>query len=192
MARICQEKGVIMVADEIHGDLIRRDKIFTPVAKVAASQDHILTCTAINKTFNVAGLHGTNMIIPNEKLRKVFQQEQRGVMASPFTIAAVIAAYTECEEWLEEIKEYFDGTIEWVMAFLKKEMPPVKFVRPEGTYIFWMDFRAYGLSPEEIRKKIYVDANVILESGVMFDPDRGAGFERICLSSPPACYSGSL
>lgn len=77
-----------------------------------------------------------------------------------------------------------EEAVDWVMTFLKDNMPKVKFVRPEGTYIFWMDFREYGISHEEIRKRIYIDANVILEGGKMFDPDKGAGFERICLSSP--------
>lgn len=184
LSRICIENNIILIADEIHGDLIRRDQVFTPIAKIADDVSHIITCTAINKTFNTAGLHATNIIISNPELRKVYRKELGTVMPSPFTCNAVIAAYNECEDWLEEIKTYFDETIEWVMSFLKNNMPKVKFVRPEGTYIFWMDFRGYGLSAEEIRRKIYIDANVILESGSLFDPDRGAGFERICLSSP--------
>jgi cystathionine beta-lyase len=70
------------------------------------------------------------------------------------------------------------------MAFLKDKMPRVKFQRPEGTYIFWMDFNGYNISVEEIKQRIYTNANVVLEPGKMFDPDLGEGFERICLSSP--------
>lgn len=184
LAKICEENGVTIVADEIHGDLIRKDQVFTPISKVAESTDHIITCTAINKTFNVAGLHVTNVVIPNEDLRQKFSDELGMAMPTPFAYNALIAAYNEGEEWLEALKEYLDGTIEWVMDFLGREMPKVKFVRPEGTYIFWMDFREYGISHEEIRKRIYKDANVILEGGLMYDPDQGAGFERICLSSP--------
>lgn len=184
MASICRENGVVIAADEIHGDLIRREQRFTPLAKCAGEIDHIITCTAINKTFNVAGLHATNVVISDSVLRQKFQQELGMVMPTPFTCNAVIAAYNESEEWLEELKDYLDGTIDWTLDFLKKNLPKVKSVRPEGTYILWMDFRDYGLSAAEIRKKIYADANVILESGTMFDPDQGAGFERICLSSP--------
>lgn len=184
LARICRENDVLIVADEIHGDLIRQELTFTPIVKCADNADNIITCTAVNKTFNIAGLHATNVVISNPDIRERFKKELGMVMPSPFTYNAVIAAYNECEDWLEELKIYLDGTIDWVIEFLTKNMPKVKFVRPEGTYVFWMDFRAYGLSAEEIRRKIYIDANVILESGTMFDPDQGEGFERICLSSP--------
>ncbi len=184
MAKICKENDVVIIADEIHGDLIRQNSIFTPIVKVADDTDHIVTCTAINKTFNVAGLHATNVVITNPELRSAFQKELGMSMPTPFTIGAVVAAYNEGEEWLEELKTYMDETIDSVIDFCKQNLPKMKCVRPEGTYIFWMDFRDYGLSRDEIRKKIYIDANVILEEGLMFDPDQGAGFERICLSSP--------
>ncbi len=185
LSRICKENGVLIVADEIHGDLIRKDQSFTPIELCSESADHIISCTAINKTFNVAGLRATNIIIKNPEIKKAFTTELRSRSISPFTMAAVIAAYSEAgEEWLEELKVYFDETIDWVMDFLNIHLPKVKCVRPEGTYTLWMDFNKYGLSPEELRKKIYVNANVILESGTLFDPDKGQGFERICLSSP--------
>lgn len=186
LARICKENDVIIVADEIHGDLIRRDSVFTPIVKAADETDHIITCTAINKSFNIAGLHASNVVISNSGLRTAFQKTQGFQMPTPFTFNAVIAAYSECEDWLEQLKEYLDGTIEWVMDFCGTNLPKVKFVRPEGTYVFWMDFRGYGLSHEEIRRRIYVEANVLLEGGLMYDPDLGAGFERICLASPRA------
>lgn len=184
LAKICKENNVVIIADEIHGDLIRRDKKFTPLAKLAEDDSNIITCTAINKTFNTAGLHASAIVLPDKALRERFSAEMGMQMPTPFTVSAVIAAYNECEDWLEEIKEYFDDTIDWVLNFVKTRMPKVKCVRPEGTYIFWMDFRGYGISHEEIRKRIYVDANVVLEGGLMYDPDQGAGFERICLSSP--------
>lgn len=184
IAEICKKHNVIIVADEIHGDLIRRDSTFVPMVKAAEETDHIVTCTAINKTFNVAGLHATNVVIQNKVLRDKFRKELGMYLPTPFTVEAVIAAYTEGEEWLEELKIYFDETIDWVMDFVKEYLPKVKCVRPEGTYIFWMDFRGYGLTAEEIHKKIYVDANVLLEGGKIFDPEYGDGYERICLSSP--------
>ncbi len=184
MAKICVDNDVIIVADEIHGDLIRRDAVFTPIVKVADSPKNIITCTAINKTFNVAGLHASNIVIQDTELREIYAKELNMPFPTPFTYNAVIAAYNEGEEWLEELKDYLDGTIDWVLDFCKENLPKVKCVRPEGTYIFWMDFRGYGLTRDEIRKKIYIDANVVLEEGLMYDPDQGAGFERICLSAP--------
>jgi len=183
LADICQANNVIIIADEIHGDLIRCNQVFTPIAKVAKSTDHLVTCTAINKTFNVAGLHCTNMIIPNPALRKKFIDTMGHQMASPFTIAALIAVYNEGGQWLEDLKEYLDGTMEMVKAFIDEHMPKVKVSIPEGTYVMWMDFSAYGLSDEEIHDRIYNKANVLLQMGHNFG-EEGVNFQRICIPSP--------
>lgn len=183
LARICRENNVIIAADEIHGDLIRKGETFHPLAMLA-DNSNIITATAVNKTFNLAGLHCTNLVIKNLELRKKFIGSCGMILPSPFTIAAVIAAYNEGEEWLEAVNDYLDGNIDWVLGFLKEHMPKVKCRRPDGTYIMWMDFRAYGLSPEDIHDRIYKKANVMLEGGHMFDPDLGGGFERVCVPSP--------
>jgi cysteine-S-conjugate beta-lyase len=180
---ICAKNGVLIVADEIHGDLIRRDQTFTPIAKAADNTDHIITLTAINKTFNVAGLHCTNTIISNSELRKIFGKEIGFQLASPFTISALIAVYNEGEDWLEQLKEYIDGTMEWAVNFLAERMTKVKVRIPEGTYIMWMDFSKYGLTPEEVHDRIYNKANVLLEDGGMFG-EEGVHFQRICIPSP--------
>lgn len=183
LADICAENGVVIIADEIHGDLIRRGQLFIPIVKAATNADHIITCTAINKTFNVAGLHCTNVIIPNVKLRKQFTKELGMHLASPFTISALIAAYYEGEEWLEQLKEYIDGTMEWAINFLAERMSKVKVRMPEGTYLLWMDFSGYGISPEEVHDRIYNRANVILEDGDKFG-EEGLHYQRICMPSP--------
>ena len=183
LADICAENDVLIIADEIHGDLIRRNQTFIPIAKVADNNDHIITCTAINKTFNVAGLHCTNVIIPNQAYKKTFSKEMGMQMASPFTISALIAVYNEGEDWLEQLKEYIDGTMEFVQQFLAEKMPKVKVRIPEGTYVMWMDFSAYGISPKEVHDRIYNKANVILEDGSMFG-DEGVNYQRICIPSP--------
>lgn len=182
MYDICTENGVLVIADEIHGDLIRKDNIFHPLGTLVDSQN-LIACTAANKTFNLAGLKATNVVIKNPQLREQYATQTGMIFLSPFTVAATIGAYNGGEEWLEQLKQYLDDSFEWVLEFCKENLPKMKCIRPEGTYILWMDFRGYGLSAEEIRKKIYVDANVILEGGRMFDPDGGAGFERICLST---------
>jgi cystathionine beta-lyase len=183
LAEICTANEVQIVADEIHGDLIRRNQTFIPIAKVANSNDHIITFTAINKTFNLAGLHCTNVIISNPDLRKTFNSVMGNHLPSPFTVSALIAVYNEGEDWLEQLKEYIDGTMDWVVQFLAEKMPKVKVRIPEGTYIMWMDFSAYGLSPEEVHDRIYSKANVILEDGKMFG-EEGLSYQRICIPSP--------
>jgi cysteine-S-conjugate beta-lyase len=183
LSDICAENGVLIVADEIHGDLIRRNQTFTPIAKVVDQRDHLVTCTAINKTFNVAGLHCTNVIITNPDVRKTFSKAMGMHLPSPFTVSALIAAYREGEDWLEQLKEYLDGTMEWVVNYLAENMPKVKVTIPEGTYVMWMDFSGYGLSPKEVHDRIYNKANVLLEDGKMFG-EEGLQYQRICIPSP--------
>ncbi len=183
LSDICVANNVLIVADEIHGDLIRRNQTFVPIAKAADKDDHIITCTAINKTFNVAGLHCTNMIIPNPELRKKYTETMGKQPASPFVVAALIAVYNEGEEWLEQVKEYIDETMEWVQHFLAERMPKVKVIIPEGTYLMWMDFSGYGIPPKEVHERIYHKANVLLEDGSMFGKE-GLPYQRICVPSP--------
>ena len=180
LADICRKNHVVIVADEIHGDLIRRESVFHPIAKVAGPEG-IITCTALNKTFNIAGLQATNMVFQDKSLHEEYMKKANHITPNPFTAAATVAAYNEGEEWLEQLIDYLDGNIDFVINWFKEHMPKVKIHRPEGTYILWMDFRDYGLTAEEIRERIYVRANVMLESGNQFDPERGDGFERMCV-----------
>jgi len=183
LSDICSKYNVIIVADEIHGDIIRRNQTFTPIVKIADKPDNIITFTAINKTFNLAGLHCTNVIISNPDLRKKFSDAIGMKSASPFTVSALISVYRDGEEWLEQLKDYLDGTIAWVEQFLKERMPKVKVRIPEGTYVMWMDFSGYGISPKEVHERIYDRANVLLEDGVMFG-EEGLEYQRICIPSP--------
>lgn len=183
MSDICRRHDVIIVADEIHGDLTRVGQEFQPMAKVVEEDNHIVTLTAINKTFNVAGLHCTNAIISDADLRAKFSSEMGIQLASPFAIAALIAVYTEGEEWLEQLKAYIDDTLRYVRDFLAERMPAVKVRIPEGTYVMWLDFSGYGLTSEEVHDRIYNRANVVLEDGSMFGSE-GNQYQRICVPSP--------
>lgn len=180
MYDICTRNHVLVMSDEVHGDLIRVGKEFHPLASLVDGKN-LITFTAVNKTFNLAGLQGTNAVITNPELRARFQKTLGWRMPNPFTIAAMTGAYSGGAEWLDQVRAYIDGNIDWALDFMAERMPQVRCRRPDGTYILWMDFRAYGLSAEEIHRKIYWDANVMLEGGRMFDPDRGDGFERMCV-----------
>ena len=183
MADICYRHDVVIVADEIHGDLVRKDQTFIPMVKVAEQTDHIITCTAINKTFNVAGLHCTNVIVTDPDLRATFATEMGMQLASPFAISALIAVYNEGEDWLEQLKDYIDGTMQFVKEFMAERMPEVKVRIPEGTYVMWLDFSGYNISDKEIHDRIYNKANVLLEDGKMFG-EEGEFYQRICIPSP--------
>ncbi len=182
IVEICQSNNIILISDEIHGDLIRNNETFYPVAPIS-DYPNIIVCTAINKTFNLAGLHCSNIIIRDEELQNTYQNEIGMQFPSPFSISALIAAYKQGEEWLDQLKVYIDENFDFLERFLFENMPKVRFRKPEGTYIGWMDFSAYGLSPKEVHNRIYNKANVVLEDGALFG-NKSAHFQRICLPTP--------
>lgn len=182
LAQICERNHVLLVSDEVHCDLVRKGVHFVTAAR-AGKPENTVVLTAINKTFNCAGLACSHAIIQDKNIREKYEALNDS-MPNPFGIAAVIAAYTEGEEWLDQLTEYLDGTIDWAIDYIHENLPGVKVRRPEGTYVLWMDFKDTGLSPEEVHDRIYNKANVCLEPGEMFDPEYGKSFERICIPSP--------
>ena len=190
MAEICIENDVIFVGDEIHGDLIRPDQTHHPILTLV-DDPLILSCTAINKTFNTAGLHCSNIIINDQEMRDKFKAVQGFTSPTPFAIVALIAAYNEGEDWLQQVNAYIDDNLKFLDTFLKENMPQVKYVIPEGTYIGWLDFRGYGLTPKEVHDRIYNQANVVLEDGEIFGPE-GEGFQRICVPTPRPLFKQAL
>lgn len=184
LARMCEitrRHSVILVADEVHCDLLMKGTRHTPILQATDDWSNIILVTGINKTFNVAGLACANAVIPDDTLRGIFRKEFGGGLLSPFSIAALIAALTECDEWLADLREYIEGNIDAAISYLAEHMPKVKVRKPEGTYILWLDFSAYGLSAEEIHDKIYNRAKVRLQDGLVHDPDLGGQFQRLCV-----------
>ncbi len=182
LAEICERNHVLLLSDEVHCDLVRKGVRFVPAAK-AGKPGNTVVLTAINKTFNCAGLACSHAVITDAGLREKFKAVNDS-MPNPFGIEAVIAAYTKGDEWLKQLNEYLDGTIDWAVGYIHEKLPGVKVRKPEGTYVLWMDFKDTGLTPEEVHDRIYNKANVCLEPGEMFDPVHGRSFERICIPSP--------
>lgn len=185
LAEICERNGVIILSDEVHCEFTRKGVDFVTMAKVGKPENTVVV-TGINKSFNCAGLCAAQVMIADERLRAGFKKEQGMSLPNPFAIAAVIAGYTEGDEWMDQVNAYIEDTIDWILEYVKKYLPKVRIRRPEGTYILWADFRGTGLSPEEIHDRIYNRANVCLDSGIGYDPEQGSGFERICIPSPRA------
>ena len=185
MYGICTANGVVVVTDEIHGDLIRKGETFHPMATVVDGKN-LVSCTAANKTFNLADLKTTNVVIRDPEMRAQYSKSLGFTFPNIFTIAATIGAYNGGQEWLDQVRDYLDGTIDWVLDFVKEKMPRVKIRRPEGNYVLWMDFRGYGLTPDEVNDRILKKAGVVLERGEMFDQELGAGFQRICVPTQRA------
>ena len=184
LARMCEitrRNHVLLISDEVHCDLLTASVTHTPILQATDDWSNLILVTGINKTFNVAGLACANAVIPDDNLRGIFSKEFGHGLLSPFSIAALISAYTECDEWLEQLRAYIEGNFDAAIAFIKEHMPKVKVRKPEGTYILWLDFSAYGLTGEEIHRRIYDKANVLLQDGIVHDPEHGSQFQRMCV-----------
>lgn len=187
MAQICMKHDVLIVADEIHGDLACEGITMHHMAQVAP-EARVITCTAVNKTFNLAGLAATNVFFSNVQDKARFEKIRGFVEPNPFAISAVIAAYNEGDDWYEQVKAYIEANFDTVIAYFADHLPDVGVRRPEGTYILWFDFEArcrkLGIDGAELHRRIYDDAQVLLQDGSNFDPDGGEFFQRMCVPTP--------
>ncbi len=183
VAEICRRHNVLIVSDEVHSDIIRKGVTFEPMMK-ACGPKGLIAATAVNKTFNLAGLAMTNVVICDPDL-KPKETEFYG-MPTPFGIQAVISAYTKGDAWVDALNEYCEENIDVCIDYIHKHLPKAKVIRPEGGYSINIDFSGYGLSDDEVVERIYGKAGVVLNSGLFFDDKRGKQIHRACLSSPRA------
>jgi cystathionine beta-lyase len=150
----------------------------------AVGPEGLIVATAVNKTFNLAGLQMTNMVIEDPKLKEAFKFYHSS--PTPFGIASVIAAYNESEDWVDELNVYLDSLIDECINYIRTNIPKCKVYRPEGTYILWLDFRSYQLWDDQIKEKIYTNARVIAQGGASYDEPWCGQFQRLCIASPKA------
>ena len=169
---ICRKHNVLMVSDEIHGDLILKDYKHIPIASL--NDDFLyntVTLTAPSKTFNIAGLAQSVAIIPNEELRNKFIEGLVGYgifhMAS-FAAVGFVAAYTYGKEWFEECISYIEDNIDFAIDFISKEIPKVKVKRPEASFLLWLDFRAFDIDHDELHQKLINEGKLLLNSGITY------------------------
>lgn len=189
MADICKKHQVLIVSDEIHSDFVYPGHTHQVLTALDASyDDFVITCTAPSKTFNLAGLQISNIVIPNPSLRKTFRATlnatgfgEPGIMA----IAACEAAYAQGGPWLDDLLVYLAQNIAWCRDFVAANLPQVKVIEPQGTYLLWLDFRALGLTPKALDTLMVEDAKLWLDDGVLFGPE-GAGFQRFNIACPRA------
>lgn len=186
MAEICRENGVVLVSDEIHSDIVRRDIRHLPIIEAAEDLSNIILVSGANKAFNLMGLHCAYSIIPDPALRERFEKDYGADMPSPFAIAAMIAAYTEGEEWLDQLNQYLDESLTLAVKAIGEKLPKAKAYVPQGTYILWVDFSGYGYTAEELQAIVNQKANVAVQGGISHDPEQGGQYLRLCLTSPKA------
>lgn len=188
--QICLENNVWIISDEIHCDLLRNGQFHTPLAKLFPQTDRIITCMAPSKTFNMAGLMFSNIIIPNEEIRAVWQARHYS-FENPLSIAATQAAYQYGDEWLEQVKNYLDDNFIFAKQYLDHYLPEAIFRIPEATYLAWVNISAY--LPKEENYSLYFakNAGVLLEGGNMFVAN-SEGYIRLNLACPRSILEEGL
>lgn len=196
IGRICIGNGVLVVSDEIHFDLTFggcRHTVFASVNDEFAQ--HSIICTAPSKTFNLAGLQTSNIIIPNPTLRTLFFQEMQKEDGNPkcnlLGLEACRLAYECCEEWLEQFLKLVDTNRRMITEFLNRELPEIVVMKMEGTYLLWMDFNGLGIECRELARRLKEEAHLFFDDGFIFG-EAGEGFERWNLACPAVYIEDGL
>lgn len=194
LLQIAKKHELIIFSDEVHADLIYAPHKHHMLAKIADDSSNIITAIAPSKTFNIAGLNLSVLIIPNASHRiavnSIFNDLHLSA-ANPFSIVAFQAAYQNGEEWLNAALDYLKETRDFVANYLINKLPQIKLVSPEGTYLLWLDCRAMAMTDSELKHFFVNIAGVGLSPGVQFG-EAGSGFMRMNIGTSRQTISKAL
>lgn len=195
-AEICRRNGVLVISDEIHADLTLPNYKHTSFSTVSDDAHcNSITFIAPSKTFNIAGLSSSVAYIPEKSVRdRYFEYLEASEFANGniFAYIGAEAAFRYGEEWLAHLKDYLVENIAFADEFIKKNMPLVKAVLPEASYLLWLDFNGLGLSHEELQDRLINKAKVALNSGLTFGGNDYAGFFRMNIGCPRSILKEAL
>jgi len=184
---ICVKNNVLIISDEIHSDLILEGNVHTPIATISPEiADQTITMMAPSKTFNVAGLETSAVIITNKELRdkfKKFQQSIGMMLTHVFGIEGFTACYKHGEEWLAEQLKYIKGNVEYIKKFVSENMSGLTVIDPEGTYLLWMDCSCLKYTDAELKEFLVKKVKVAVDMGEVFGKESGKGFVRFNLAT---------
>lgn len=186
IGQICLENGVTVVSDEIHEDFVYEGYRHLPFADLSEELRQItVTCTSPGKTFNLAGVQVSNILIADPKLRRSFRGQIAAAGYSQLNtlgLTACEAAYRYGEEWYQGLMRYLEENLEFLRTYLKEKLPQIRLIEPEGTYLVWLDFRGLQLNERELEELIVHKAGLWLDSGAIFGK-AGAGFQRVNIAT---------
>jgi cysteine-S-conjugate beta-lyase len=185
MAEICLRNNIVICSDEIHCDLLLDDTEHVPIATLSPEiANQTITMMAPSKTFNVPGLKSSFLVIPNADLRQRFVKRTEGIVpwVNNLGYAAMLAAYRDCDDWLNELRAYLTGNRDTYVSFIAEHLPQLRMTSPNATYLGWMDCREAGI-PGNPYKFLLEKGRVALNDGAMFGPG-GEGFVRINFGCP--------
>ncbi len=181
IVRLCAQYDVLIISDEIHADLMINGEKHIPIAKIAGDEiNRIVTCMAPTKTFNLAGIQVSYMIVPDKKkrlqLEAVNMASGQGSL-NTFASVALQAAYTEGTPWLDELLPYISANMDYVKAELE-QIPGIRIIKPQSTYLIWIDYRELKLEEKDIMKRLLEIGQLALEPGTKYG-EEGRGFLRM-------------
>lgn len=187
VAELCLENNVLLISDEIHSDIVYPGNKHINFASLSEElSNHVITCTSASKTFNLAGLQTSNIIIKNKELRNRLKQRvlSAGIQEpNPIGAIATEICYSECEDWFDQLLVYLQSNLKYIKDYIRENLPEIKVFEPQGTYLVWIDFRAWNMSYQELEDFMLNKAHVALDEGYIFGPG-GEGFERINIATP--------
>ncbi len=188
LADICYRHGVVVVSDEIHEDFVWEGKHTAAGTLGAPYDDNLIVCTSPSKSFNIAGLQVSNIFIKNRDLRHAFKKQIDAAGYSQLNtlgLVAAEAAYAQGEEWLTQVKAYIRENIKFLNEYVAQNLPKLKVLPTQGTYLVWIDCSGLGLTAAERDQWILNEAKLWLDSGAIFG-EVGDNFERINVACPRA------
>lgn len=195
LVAVCKEHNIWIISDEIHSDLIFSPNQHTPILKVAEDyQERIVITMAPSKTFNLAAMSTSVVVIPDPKARKTYEDLVHTLhigMGNVFGFEALEAAYEEGDQWLDQLLVYLKDNRQFIFDFLRKELPQVEMMVPEATYMAWLDFGKLGMAQDELNKFMIEKAGLGLNSGTQFGPG-GKGFMRLNFSCQRSLLAQAL
>lgn len=195
LGEFCLEHGIVVVADEIHSDLVFAGHRHTVFATVSPEfEQNCVVCNAPSKTFNIAGIQASNIIIPSPELRKAFQHVlNTGELGLPnvFAVTALEAAYTSGEPWLRAMLVYVEENYRLAKTFIEQRIPEIRVIDSEGTYLLWLDCRNLQMSDEQLNRFIREKARLALSPGHIFGRV-GRGFQRMNIGCPRSTLQEGL
>lgn len=187
VADIARRNDLIVVADEIHHDLVYAGHKHIPFASLSEdAAQRSITCFAPSKTFNLAGLQVAGTIIPNAGIRSRYNAAVKTLsihMESYFGVTAMESSYRHGDEWLDQLLVYLEGNRDALLDFFATRLPQVKVMRPEGTYMAWLDCRAISGDPQELKRIMFEQAGVAFSEGSVFG-QAGKGHLRVNFACP--------
>lgn len=193
IGKIAIDNGLVVISDEIHCEILFDNNQHIPFATISKEfEQNCIICMSPSKTFNLAGLDVSSIIIPNEKIRENFLNTQSGMVPGPnlFGLTALEAAYRHGDEWLEQVMVYIKENLKFLIDYIEK-IPGIEVIKPQGTYLIWLDCRKLEMNNQKLKNFMLKDAKVGLNDGFIFG-EEGSGFVRINIACPRTILEEAL